>query len=54
MNGMFRRRVPHPALRKLRVFAIDPGMSARFENAVLNEATLAIPWEAIRRQEREP
>lgn len=44
----FRRRVPHPIFRKLRVFAIDPGMTARFETAVLNEMTLAIPWESLK------
>jgi hypothetical protein len=42
-----RRRVPHPIYRKLRVFAIDPGMTARFDSAVLNEMTLAIPWEPL-------
>ena len=42
-----RRRVPHPIFRRLRVFAIDPGMTARFETAVLNEMTLAIPWERL-------
>lgn len=44
-----RRRVPHPIFRKLRVFAIDPGMTGRFETAVLNEMTLAIPWERLER-----
>ena len=43
----FRRRVPRPVFRKLRVFAIDPGMTARFETAVLNQMTLAIPWEPL-------
>jgi len=43
----FRRRVPHPIFRKLRVFAIDPGMTARFETTLLNEMTLAIPWETL-------
>jgi hypothetical protein len=47
MTPSFRRRVPHPIFRKLRVFAIDPGMTARFETAVLNEMTLAIPWETL-------
>src|SRR5688572_7929081 len=42
-----RRRVPHPIYRKLRVLAIDPGMTARFDSAVLNEMTLAIPWEPL-------
>ncbi|HEY9463482.1 MAG TPA: hypothetical protein VIR54_10355, partial [Vicinamibacterales bacterium] len=46
-DGGLRRRVPHPVYRKLRVFAIDPGMTARFDSAVLNEMTLAIPWESV-------
>jgi hypothetical protein len=46
-DGGLRRRVPHPVYRKLRVFAIDPGMTARFDSAVLNEMTLAIPWESL-------
>ena len=47
MSGALRLRVPPPIFRKLRVFAIDPGMTARFETAVLNEMTLAIPWEPL-------
>ena len=47
MSAPFRRRVPHPIFRKLRVFAIDPGMTARFETSVMNEMTLAIPWEPL-------
>jgi hypothetical protein len=29
------------------VFAVDPGMTARFETAVLNEMTLSVPWEDL-------
>jgi hypothetical protein len=47
VGTVYRRLVPHPIFRKLRVFAIDPGMTARFETAVLNEMTLAIPWEEL-------
>jgi hypothetical protein len=47
MADRFRRRVPHPIFRKLRVFAIDPGMTARFETAVMNVTTVAIPWEPL-------
>jgi len=43
-DGQF---VPRPVFRKLRVFAVDPGMTARFETALLNEMTLAIPWEDL-------
>ncbi len=47
-NGEHRRQlVPVPAFRKLRVFAIDPGLNARFETAVMNEMTLRIPWEKL-------
>ncbi len=36
-----------PIVRKLRVFAVDPGLTARFDTAVINETTLAIPWEEL-------
>ncbi|HEX9872294.1 MAG TPA: hypothetical protein VGC99_27595, partial [Candidatus Tectomicrobia bacterium] len=42
-----RQFIPTPVFRKLRVFAVDPGMTAEFEMAVLNEMTLSIPWEDL-------
>src|SRR5947208_1111276 len=42
-----RQLVPEPVFRKLRVFAMDPGLTARFETAVMNEMTLRLPWEAL-------
>src|SRR6478609_2327835 len=39
--------VPDPVFRELRVFAVDPGMTARFETALLNERTARIPWEPL-------
>jgi hypothetical protein len=42
-----RQTIRTPVHRKLRVFAVDPGMTARFETAVINEVTLAIHWEAL-------
>src|SRR5215831_2803648 len=42
-----RQAVPEPVFRKLRVFAVDPGMTLRFETAVMNEMTLLIPWERL-------
>src|SRR5262245_41832481 len=36
-----------PVFRKLRVFAVDPGLTARFETAVMNEMTLHLPWEEL-------
>ncbi len=36
-----------PAYRSLRVFALDPGLTASFQTAVANELTLAIPWEKL-------
>jgi hypothetical protein len=36
-----------PVHRKLRVFAVDPGMTARFETAIINEVTLAVRWEKL-------
>ena len=40
--------IPRPVLRKLRVFAVDPGATVRFETAVLNEMTVQIPWEPLK------
>jgi hypothetical protein len=40
--------LPNPVFRKLRVFAVDPGLTARFETAVINEATLHLPWEELK------
>ncbi|HEX5617131.1 MAG TPA: hypothetical protein VFX51_01850 [Solirubrobacteraceae bacterium] len=31
----------------LRVFAVDPGMTAKLETATINEATLAVRWEEL-------
>jgi hypothetical protein len=42
-----RWRVPLPVYRRLRVFASDPGTTARFETAVMNEMTLLVPWENL-------
>lgn len=42
-----RRPPPRPEFRKLRVFAVDPGLTARFETAVVNEMTLYVPWEHL-------
>jgi hypothetical protein len=43
-----RQRIPKPVYRHLRTFAVDPGMTARFETALLNEMTLSIPWEPLK------
>ena len=43
-----RLRVPMPVYRRLRVFASDPGSTARFETAVMNEMTLVVPWEELK------
>lgn len=40
--------LPNPVFRKLRVFAVDPGLTARFETAVMNEMTLHLPWEELK------
>jgi hypothetical protein len=42
-----RSSVPPPVFRRLRVFAVDPGMTARFETAVINEMTVQVPWEDL-------
>jgi hypothetical protein len=41
-------RVPPPVFRRLRVFASDPGTTARFETAVMNEMILEVPWEPLK------
>jgi hypothetical protein len=38
--------VPEPALRKLRIFAFDPSISAQFDTAGISEITISVPWEA--------
>lgn len=38
-------RVPTPAKRRLRVFALDPSLATQVENAGINETTIEIPWE---------
>jgi hypothetical protein len=43
-----RQSTPRPVFRNLRVFAVDPGLTARFETAVMNETTLRVPWEELR------
>jgi hypothetical protein len=42
-----RQTIRTPVHRKLRVFAVDPGMTAKFETAVINEVTLAVRWEQL-------
>jgi len=39
---------PEPTFRELRVFAVDPGMTARFATAVLNERIARIRWEPLK------
>jgi hypothetical protein len=40
--------VPRPVFRKLRVFAVDPDVGARFEVALINEMTLKMPFETLK------
>jgi hypothetical protein len=47
MSSPLRRRVPHPICRKLRVFAVDPRITAQFGTAVASGITLAVPWESL-------
>jgi hypothetical protein len=39
--------IRQPIVRKLRVFAVDSGLTERFSTAVKNEMTIAIPWEEV-------
>lgn len=43
-----RDSIAKPIVRKLRVFAMDPGLTAHFDTAIMNEMTLAIPWEELK------
>jgi hypothetical protein len=36
---------PNPTIRRLRVFALDPSLSERFETFEINEAIIELPWE---------
>jgi hypothetical protein len=37
--------VPSPPFRRLRSFAFDPSLSVDLDTAVINDATLKVPWE---------
>lgn len=37
--------VPNPTQRKLRIYALDPGLAAQYGTAGIGEITIAIPWE---------
>src|SRR5262245_27601094 len=47
MAGADRQWIPDPVVRNLRVFAVDPGITAGFETSVVNEMTVRIPWEQL-------
>jgi hypothetical protein len=42
-----RQTIPHPVFRNLRVFAFDPGTTAHFETAAINETRLRVRWERL-------
>ncbi len=37
--------IAEPLIRRLRIFAFDPGLSAQFDTAGIGEITIGIPWE---------
>jgi subtilisin family serine protease len=39
---------PPPAYRKLRIYAFDPSLGTQLDTALLNQATLKVPWERDR------
>ena len=43
------RAIPTPRSRRLRVFALDPGLAATLDTAALAIATIEVPYEADRR-----
>lgn len=42
--------VQNPPYRRVRVYAVDPSLSARLETAGINEVTLKIRWETIEKK----
>ena len=42
-----RSQHPPPPKRLLRGYAFDPALSLRFDTAVMNQATFALPWEPL-------
>ena len=36
-----------PPFRRLRIYSLDPSLKARLETAVINETSIAIPWEPL-------
>jgi hypothetical protein len=38
----------NPPYRRLRVYAVDPSLSARFDTAAMNEVTLKVRWEELK------
>jgi hypothetical protein len=37
--------ISDPVLRNLRIFAFDPGISARIDTAGIGEISIGVPWE---------
>ncbi len=44
---MDRPNAPRPVRRRLRVYSFDPSLATRLETAVINQATIEIPWEKV-------
>jgi hypothetical protein len=38
--------IPKPNVRRLRIYAFDPSLSAQFDTAGIGEITVSVPWEA--------
>ncbi len=47
--GIGTPKVPAPAHRRLRVYALDPSLSKRLDTVDVNEVTLRVRWEELRR-----
>jgi hypothetical protein len=39
--------VPQPVFRRLRVFALNPGLGTRVDNVISNQTSLSVPWENL-------
>jgi len=44
-NARFKDLIPKPSKRCLRVYAFDPQASLELDTAVINDATIELPWE---------
>lgn len=56
MTGMRRLThiIPHPSVRRLRVYAFDPQSSVELDTAIINDTVIELPWETRWEDKLEP